>query len=61
MRRFFVQIKDDSFRTLQDQAIRERRDVRSQAALVLEQALRVPGESGVTPEPSREQREPVPA
>lgn len=40
MRRFFVQIKEDSFRRLVDLAVVERRDVRDQAAIVLESALR---------------------
>lgn len=45
MRRFFVQIKEDSFRRLVDLAVVERRDVRDQAAIVLESALRDAGKS----------------
>ena len=40
MRRFFVQVDEPTFTKLVDLAVKERRDVRDQAALVLEGALR---------------------
>jgi hypothetical protein len=40
MRRFFVQINEDAFGALVDLASEERRDVRDQAALILERTLR---------------------
>jgi len=39
MRRFFVQVDDTTFRILVDRAVRERRNVRDEAALALERAV----------------------
>ncbi len=62
MRRFFVEIKEDSFRRLVDLAVVERRDVRDQAALVLESALRAQrDEPQVSAVSLRDVREAVPA
>ncbi len=40
MRRFFIALDDGAFRTLAELASQERRDVRDQAAVVLEHALK---------------------
>ena len=62
MRRFFVQIKEDSFRRLVDLAVVERRDVRDQAAIMLERALRAQGETNTgTALSLRDERSAVPA
>jgi hypothetical protein len=45
MRRFFVEIADDAFDALADMALQERRDVRDQAAILIEQRLRAARES----------------
>jgi hypothetical protein len=46
MRRFFIEVSEGAFDTLADLAIRERRAVRDQAALVLEGALASPQTRG---------------
>lgn len=53
MRRFFIEISDQAFSNLADDAIRERRPVKEQAAWLLERAVLVdpPEPVRVGPEP----------
>ena len=50
MRRFFIEISEDTFRRLASRSLHQRRDVRDEAALIVEQALGREGDHSRQPE-----------